>query len=400
MRIDPDYPDPLTIIGLMSGTSADGIDAAVMEIGRIDSGVQWRLLQHCHTPWPQPLRGAILSACAADAPVSFITALNFRLGEWFASAALAAASSAGLPLDRIDAVASHGQTIRHQPASVKIGDGLAAGTLQIGEPAVIAARTGRLVVADFRPADMAVGGQGAPLVPFADHALFANRNETRAVQNIGGIANVTYLPAGGALSGVRAFDTGPGNMVIDAITARITEGRCQFDEGGQIAQSGSVVRKLLQELLEHPYFRQAPPKTTGREEFGEAYAERVYTTARARHIRPNDLLATITALTAESILLAYRNHLCDGRRPQEVIHRVIVGGGGTRNLALMNMLRSALSPVPLECHAEHGMPDQAKEAAAFALLGYATLRGMASNVPSATGARRGAVLGKICLPPI
>src|SRR5690348_1171245 len=250
----------MRIIGLMSGTSADGIDAALVEIDGEPGQYAWTLRAFVCVPWPPALRTAILDACRADAPIQAVIALNTRLGEAFADAAQAVADSVGVPLAEVDAVASHGQTVWHQPTPFPIGDGAAAGTMQIGEPAVIAARTECVVISDFRAADMALGGQGAPLVPFADFALFASPTETRAVQNLGGIANVTFLPAGGTLADVRAFDTGPGNMVLDALTARLTHGEHAFDADGAMAARGSVHRPLLETFLAHPFFAAPPPK--------------------------------------------------------------------------------------------------------------------------------------------
>ena len=395
MKIDVLKSATSIIIGLMSGTSVDAIDAVVMEIGEEAKRLRWRVLQHATLRWTPDLRGAILDACQADAPLRQITLLNYRLGEEFARAAILAADAAGIPLASISAIASHGQTVWHQPQPRSIGGEETIGTLQIGEPAIIAARTGCVVVADFRAADMAVGGQGAPLVPFADYLLFADAEETRAVQNLGGIANVTLLSAGCALSSVSAFDTGPGNMVIDALTRRATGGVLEYDRDGLLAASGSSDVVLLAELRQHPFFAASPPKSTGREDFGEAYAEALFARARAKGLSTVDLLATATALTVESIGDAYRAFLL----PRGAIDTVILGGGGTRNPTLTNWLRERLAPARVRLHSDFGMPDEAKEAAAFALLAYCTLRGRPSNVPSATGASHPAVLGKIVLPP-
>ncbi len=395
MKIDLLTDSPVVIIGLMSGTSADGIDAAVMQIGSEGSAIEWRLLSHYAFPWPPVLRDEILSACRADAPLRQVCALNFRLGEEFAQTALRAASAAGVPLGEVAAIASHGQTIWHQASPLAIGGTDAIGTTQIGEAAVIAARTGCLVVSDFRTADMAVGGQGAPLVPFADYILFADPLETRAVQNIGGIANVTLIPRGGTLTDVLAFDTGPGNMVLDALIRRASGGRSQCDLDGALASSGRIDSALLAELLGHPYFSTPPPKSTGREDFGEVYSDALCARALARGVSDADLLATAAALTVESIAHAYERFLIDKAH----IDIVILGGGGAHNPVLVSGLRARLAPARVTTHAEFGMPDSAKESAAFALLAYCTLRGRPSNVPSATGAARPALLGKISLPP-
>jgi len=385
----------MRIIGLMSGTSVDGIDAALVEISGQPPSLTWRLDQFVCVPWEPALRAAILDACRPEAPLQRVTALHYRLGEAFGAAALEVARAAEIPIESVDAIASHGQTVWHQPAPLEIGGDKARGTLQIGEPAVIAARTGCPVVADFRAADMALGGQGAPLVPFADYALFAAQEETRAVQNLGGIANVTFLPAGGGLDDVLAFDTGPGNMLLDALARHVSGGALSCDAGGAMAGMGKVCAPLLETFLAHPYFAAPPPKSTGREEFGVIYAERFHKAGERQGCAPNDLLATATALTAETIARAYRDWLL----PRAAIRTIILGGGGTHNKTLVRMLAERLAPARLTTHAEFGLPDDAKEAVAFAILGYETLHGRPSNVPSATGASGPAVLGKIVPPP-
>ena len=328
----------MRIIGLMSGTSADGIDAALVEISGGPGEWDWKLLTFVCLPWPEALRGAILRACLPDATVEQMVPLNTALGEKFADAARTVADKAGIPLSEIDAIASHGQTIRHISGPGNSG----RGTLQIGEAAVIAARTGCRVISDFRAADMALGGQGAPLVPFADYAFFASRAETRAVQNIGGIANVTYLPKNGTLADLCAFDTGPGNMLLDALTFRQTGGEQKFDRNGEMAARGQVHSGLLKTALASPYFALPPPKSCGREQFGAAFTETFWNAAQTFSLSPEDILATATALTAESIAQAYRDFLL----PRGAIDTVIVGGGGASNAALMRMLAERLKARP------------------------------------------------------
>jgi anhydro-N-acetylmuramic acid kinase len=385
----------MILIGLMSGTSADGIDAALVEITGGPRRLRWTLHAFVCVPWEASLRTAILDACRPDAPLQTITLLNYRLGEAFAQAAHAAAEAANWPLSEVDAIASHGQTIWHQPTPLEVAGAATTATFQIGEPAVIAARTGCTVIADFRAADMALGGQGAPLAPFADYTLFSTPRETRAVQNLGGIANVTFLPAGGTPADVLAFDTGPGNMLLDALARRVSEGTQAYDAEGTLAAQGSVCTPLLTEFLAHPYFAAPPPKSTGREEFGAAFAARFWRAAQRRHCSPADTLATATALTADTIARAYRDWLL----PRAAIQTVILGGGGVHNRTLVRLLTERLAPVRLKRHAVFGLPDDAKEAVAFALLAYETLHGRPSNIPSATGARGPAILGKIVLPP-
>lgn len=382
----------MRIIGLMSGTSADGIDAALVEITGQGRRTQVRLLRFLCVPYTPEMRAAVLRLCdPKTAVVADLCALHAALGERFAEAARRVAEAADLSLRDVDAIASHGQTIWHQPTPYPIGDTQARGTLQIGSPAVIAAQTGCTVVSDFRSADMALGGQGAPLIPYADWALLTSDVEARAVQNIGGIANVTYLPKNAEREAVLAFDTGPGNMILDALVRRFTGGAQAFDRDGARAAQGEVSSRLLNHLLEHPFYALPPPKSTGREMFGEAYADAVLVHARRLRLPAVNLLATVTALTAESIARAYRDFLA----PRGGVQTVIVGGGGSHNKTLMRMLAERLAPARLTTHAEFGIPDDAKEALAFALLGYETLHHRPSNIPSATGASRPAVLGSI-----
>ena len=385
----------LRIVGLMSGTSVDGIDAALVEIGRRNGVLHWRLSAFECLPWEPELREAILSAFRPNASLPFLLALDARLGAAFAAAALHVVQAAGLDRSAIDAVASHGQTIWHQPKPYAAGAGQGIGTLQMGDGDVIAAQTGCVVVSDFRRADMALGGQGAPLVPYVDYALFADRNEGRLIVNLGGIANLTWLRADAAVTDVRAFDTGPANMVLDALTLHYTEGRQAFDRDGALAAQGSVRQRLLARLMEHPYFALPPPKSTGREEFGARYASELISAVSAEGYGGMDVLATVTALTAETIAGAYETWI----RPQEAVQTVVLGGGGVRNATLVRGLRERLAPAQLTTHAAFGLPDDAKEAVSFAILAYETLNGRPSNVPQATGASRPAVLGKISQPP-
>ena len=374
----------------MSGTSADGVDAAIVDLTRRGETVRVKLLAFDTFAYPPGVRRAVLRLCEpAAATVADLCHWNFALGEVFADALVGLARRAGIRLGSIDLVGSHGQTICHIPGGRRFGRRRVRSTLQIAEPAVIAERTGIPTVADFRPRDIAAGGQGAPLVPYADCVLFRHRRLNRAVQNIGGIANVTYLPAGAGTGGVVAFDTGPGNMIIDRLAELASRGRRRYDRGGRLAGGGKVNASLLAGLMRHPYLRRRPPKSTGREEFGRAFADALYRQARKQRIAPPDVLATVTAFTAAGIADAYARFL-----PNK-IDEVILCGGGARNRTLTEMLRRHLAPAKVMTTDDLGISADAKEAVAFAILAAETARGAASNVPGATGAARPAVLGKI-----
>jgi len=372
--------------GLLSGTSADGVDAAIVDIG--PRGV--RVLAFDKSPYPDALRRQVFRLFRPETGrVDDLCHLNFLLGEVFAEALVRLCRKSRIPLSSIDVVGSHGQTIYHIPEGRRAGRRLVRSTLQIGEPGVIAERTGITTVADFRPRDVAAGGEGAPLVPYADYLLFRHQRTCRAVQNIGGIANVTYLPAGCGIEEVLAFDTGPGNMLIDRVAHHVTRGKARYDAGGRMAGRGRVHEPLLAQLLRHPYLRRRPPKSTGREMFGTQVADALLARARKRRIAPLDILATVTAFTARSIAGAYRRFL--PAMPDEVI----LCGGGARNDTLVRWLGEWLSPARVRRTDDFGIAAGAKEAVSFALLAHATILGQPGNVPSATGARRRVVLGKI-----
>jgi anhydro-N-acetylmuramic acid kinase len=377
------------IVGLMSGTSADGIDAVVAEISGTGRSLAARVLRHVHKPFPTALRDRILRA-ALDGHVAEICDLNFLLGEHFARATLDAIKAARLKPGRVTAIGSHGQTLHHLPYAKT------PSTFQIGEAAIIAERTGITTVADFRVADMAAGGQGAPLVPYTDWALLTHHSRPRIVQNIGGIGNLTFLPPKAAIGDVMAFDTGPGNMVIDGIVSGLTNGKRTFDEAGRWAASGKVSGKLLREMMKHPFLKRQPPKTTGREEFGRPFIEKALSAARRLRMTNEDIVATVTAFTAESIADAYRHFVFPKlKRDKLESLQIILGGGGAKNPTLRAMLKQGLGISEIYTHEDFGIDNSAKEALAFAILAHETLQGKPSNVPSATGARRPMVLGKI-----
>jgi anhydro-N-acetylmuramic acid kinase len=379
-----------TVVGLMSGTSADGIDAALTRISGSGDGLRADLLAFHGVPYEPEMRETILALFAPDALAAEVCRMNFVLGRLFAEAVLDLLDRCALRPADVDLIASHGQTVCHMPPDGSGGDTATGATLQIGEAAVIAEMTGVTVVADFRPRDMAAGGQGAPLVPYADYALFRHPSRTRAVQNIGGIGNVTFLPAGGGLGEVIAFDTGPGNMIIDGIVTTLTGGEKTFDEDGTLSGQGRVDNRLLGWLMEHEYLSRRPPKSAGREEFGVHQERELLRRARAAGLSDEDLLATAVAFTAESIASAYRSHL-----PYHDIDEVILGGGGTHNATLRRMLQERLPGVPILRHEDFGVACDAKEALAFAILGNETMLDRPASVPAATGAARSVVLGKI-----
>ncbi len=378
------------IIALMSGTSCDGIDAALTDIAGRGLTMRVNVIGHRHHPYPARLRARLLAAMApADVTTQELCALNAAVGEEFAAAAVKLIRSMSGRAADVDLIGSHGQTICHLPP---IGGGRGS-TLQIGDAAVIAARTGISVVSDFRQADVALGGQGAPLVPWTDHVLLRDRRQSRVVQNIGGIANLTYLPAGGAPDDVIAFDTGPGNMVIDELVRRATGGRQSFDRHGRRAARGTIDARLLQRWLRHPFLRRRPPKSCGREQCGATFVDR---TVRPEDVstRADALIATATALTAETIVDGYRRFL-PKHRGRPAVDQVIVCGGGARNATMMAMLTDRLPDVEIVPIDRFGIADQAKEAVSFAMLAAACVDGVPGNLPRVTGASRPTILGRI-----
>ncbi len=376
----------IRVAGLMSGTSADGVDVAVVDM----KGRRKTLVAFGTVPYSPALRKAVFGLFdPKTSHVDDICHYNAALGEVFAEALIAICKKASVPLGSIDLIGSHGQTIYHNPGGRRQAGKVIRSTLQIGEPSIIAQRTGIATVADFRPRDMACGGQGAPLVPFADYWLFGHPRLNRAIQNIGGIANVTWLPAGAGPEKTAAFDTGPGNMIIDGLVWLLSNGRQTFDRSGDWAARGAVNRPLLTEMLRHPYIGRRPPKTCGREQFGLDYCRTLAQKAAERQIGKADLLATATAFTAVSIVRAYQRFL------DKLPDQVILCGGGGRNKTLVRMLHEQMEKTPLLTTGEFGIDPDAKEAVSFAILAWATLKGIANNVPGATGAKRAAVLGKM-----
>lgn len=394
----PGPPKPMVVAGVMSGTSADGVDVALVRIrpGRSGEPPRMKLLGHTHSAYPARLRSAVLAAM--DAP-SIATAelarLHWRLGEVYAAAIQHAEAQLGT---RAKLAGVHGQTVYHQGSPAKYLGAPLRCTWQLGEPAEIAARTGLPVVSDFRPADMAAGGQGAPLVPMLDRVLYSHATRNRILQNLGGIANMTALPAGS--DDVLAFDSGPANVVIDGAMHRLYGKR--FDRDGRVAARGRVLQSVVAESLRHPYFATAAPKSCGREEFGGTFVDTFIAKCRGAGGQDADVIATATALTSESILQAYRSLVWPflaQRAPLADATEYIVAGGGSRNTSLMRMLRNAFEPLGISVATSDaaGIPAEAKEAVAFALLAWLRWHGLPGNVPSATGADRAVLLGRITL---
>lgn len=389
-------PTSIVVAGVMSGTSADGIDVALCRIstGRTTCP-KVSLIGAAEFRYPKALRAAVLAAMDAKSlSVADMSRLHWRLGEVYADAIEGAANQFGI---KIGLVGCHGQTVYHQGMVSKyLGSDIRC-TWQIGEASVIAERMRVPVVSDFRPADLAAGGQGAPLAPMLDYVMFRSDRVSRVLQNLGGIANMTAIPANGAVEDILAFDSGPSNMVIDACMARLF-GK-PFDRNGAVARRGIVMRAIVDRLLREKYFSTPPPKSCGREEYGEAFTIKFIAMCRKAGATDADIVATATALTAESILDAYRRFVSPhlGRRAPMPGVEYIVSGGGAKNATLMTMLRAGLGPFGVRVRetGELGIPAQAKEAVAFALLAWLTWNDLPGNVPSATGARRPVLLGKV-----
>jgi anhydro-N-acetylmuramic acid kinase len=383
----------MLVLGLMSGTSADGIDVALAQISGAPPRVKARLLNHTAVKFPAAVRAEILRLAEQRAiTAGQLSQLNFRLGALFAEAAATACRRFRVKIASVDLIGSHGQTIFHQGKRVPYLGAQVASTLQIGEGAVIAAKTGVTTVADFRPADMALGGQGAPLVPYADYLLYRDARVGRVALNLGGIANVTVIPAGASIARVFAFDTGPANMLIDALVAHFSQGRERYDEGARRALAGRAIPALLNELMRDSYLQVSPPKSTGREYYGADYLKKVLALGRKYRAKPDDLIRCATIFTALAVVDALNRFVL--RRVK--IGQLIVSGGGARNPLIMAQLGALLPGVEVVPSSRLAVPEEAKEAFAFALLAYETFHQRAGNVFSATGASGPAVLGRIC----
>ena len=379
-------------VGLISGTSLDGIDAALVRISGQAGRPRVDLLAFHTFPYPARLRRQLLQLAGGEAvSTAALSEINFRLGALFGRAVERLCRRQRVKLSSLHCIGSHGQTIFHQGRSSggRKGPRHPASTLQLGEPSLIAARCGVTTVADFRPTDMGLGGQGAPLVPLVDYLLFAHPRLGTVALNIGGIANITVIPRGGRQEDVVGFDTGPGNMVIDALVRRHTRGKQNFDRNGRIASHGFVIPQVLKKCLSHSFLRLRPPKSAGREQFGADFVGKILK-AGASH-RSQDLIATATELTVVTIVEALKRFVL----PRTPVDRLIVSGGGAHNRHLMRRLGEMLPGTRLQQSHEFGIPEDAKEAIAFALLAERTLKGLPGNLPAVTGATRPAILGKV-----
>lgn len=384
--------DSRNVIGLMSGTSFDGIDACLVKITGNGLSTEIEIMEFETYPYKEEIRELIFDASKEQTGrVDKICQLNFTLGKLFADAAGQIAGKSSIPISDIDIIGSHGQTIYHISSLKEKADKDDRSTLQIAESSVIAQETRVTTVADFRTRDIAAGGEGAPLVPYADFILFGRDGIDRAVQNIGGIANVTFLPAGCSINEIIAFDNGPGNMIIDCLAEIITEGRLKYDKDGELASKGKLNQGLLERLRSHPYLSIPPPKSTGREDFGIQFSSDLYEEFVRDNVDVLDAITTVTAFTARSISDSYRKYI----QPSCKISEVIMSGGGVHNPVLFQFLKEYLKNINIRNVEEFGIPSDAKEALAFAILANETICGNPGNVPSATGARERVVLGKI-----
>lgn len=381
----------MKVIGLMSGTSLDGIDAALLDISRARNKLRHKLIAFETYPFPENLREKLLDISEENETTALISHLNFFLGELFAQAALKIAARSKLSILKVDLIGSHGQTVWHSPSRISEGRYKIHSTFQIGDPSVIAIRTGVTTVGDFRPADVAAGGEGAPITPYFHHALVRKEGKSRLIVNIGGISNVTYLPFSRKKE-ILAFDTGPGNMLIDGLAERLTSGRQKMDLNGAMAAKGRIHLPLLTELMSHSFIKKRPPKSTGRETFGQALIDAILEQSISYQISDEDLMATVTAYTSASIYSSCERFVLSRNEVDEIV----IGGGGVRNRTLLALLRRAFYPVPVVQFENLGIDSKAVEAMAFALFAHDSFFGIPNNLPGVTGARESVVMGKIC----
>lgn len=378
------------IIGTMSGTSTDGIDVALIKIKGSRLKTELKVVAFDSFPFPEKVRKEIFQIYPPNqVNVEEIARISNLISEIQAESIIKLVSKSGCRLDEIDLISMYGLTLYHEPPDRR--KKLISKHLEIGEPAIVMERTGITTLSDLRMQDIAVGGEGCPLVPYADWILYCDKNIGRAVQNIGGIGNVTGIPPSAKLDDLIAFDTGPGNMIVDGLVKFFSNGREKFDRNGRLAAQGTVNQKLLDLLMGNAFIKKVPPKSTGRELFGEQYCKWLLEQANEMRIAKNDLLATATAFTAESIAYSYRRFLF----PHFDIDQIILGGGGAKNSTLVNMIRERLAPIKVFVSEDFGLKSEAKEAVSWAILGNEVIQGKTCNVPSATGANRGVLLGKL-----
>lgn len=379
------------VVGLMSGTSVDSIDAVLVKISGTGTSTQFRQLAFLSHSFPKEFGELVLkNSRPGSGTVETISTLNILLAQFFADAVKAVARKASVPLSEIDLIGSHGQTVHHLPSPQKIFGKSVRSTLQLGDPSTIAKLTGIVTVGDFRTADMALGGEGAPLVPYFDFLAFRSKTKNRALLNIGGIANITVLPKNCSVRDVRAFDTGPGNMLVDALMKKLY--KKDFDHNGTIALSGEILPELITAMFHDPYFALRPPKSTGREAFGERFIEKIL--KHSRGARKQDIIATVTEFTSLSIYQQYVRFL----QRKFPVDELIISGGGAHNLFMVEALKRYFAPAHVITSDALGISSDAKEAICFALLANETIAGNPSNIPRVTGASHPTVLGKICLP--
>ncbi len=385
-------------IGLISGTSVDGIDTVIVDIFdkmRDHDSISVNVLGFTTYSYPEGVRERLLEVSSpGGGSVEKICHLNAYLGELFARAAIQITEDTGISLQEVEVIGSHGQTIHHLPCPINEHGIVITSTLQIGEPSIIAERTGVTTVADFRPRDMAAGGEGAPFAPYAHYLLFCHPSKPRIITNIGGISNLTYIPAGASAAQVIAFDTGPGNMILDQLVGQFTNGAMTYDKDGQWAARGTCHDALLVWMMSHPYLKRKPPKSTGREEFGMPFVTRLYEKSRELGVSEHDLLATATVFTAETIVKSYETFLALEKDEHQDLE-IIFCGGGVKNQTLMWLLQQRFDPVPISSVEQLNIASDALEAITFALLARETILGRPSNLPGVTGATHSVVLGKI-----
>lgn len=384
------------VVGLMSGTSVDGIDAALIEIEGDALDGKVRLLAFENKPFPEAVKKKIFDLFVTEnATIDKIGYMNVLLGELYAEAVFSVVEKSGLLMSEIDLIGSHGQTIYHHPQCNEEDGYPIRYTVQIGEGSIISNRTHIPCISDFRVADMAAGGQGAPLVPFTEYLLYRNKSKTILLQNLGGIGNITVLPANSSIQEVYAFDTGPGNMIIDGLVSLFTEGAKTMDDGGRIAAGGTINLELLQQLCSHEYFQEKPPKSTGREMFGEKYIKELYGKIIAANLSMADAIATVTDFSAWAMEDSYQKYIL----PNHPADQLLIGGGGSYNLTLVSMIRKRMEQhgVAVYIQEDFGFSSDAKEAIAFALLADYAMAGKCNNVPSVTGADYPVVMGKLSL---